>query len=278
MVNTGLRTDAPFPFSTAVRRCFEMIDDRLLDAIQSLIPKAGGRPPVIGIAGAQGCGKTTLAKTLAERRGGVAFSLDDLYLTKAERLALAGTVHPLLAVRGPPGTHDLDIGHAAIDGLTRGEAVALPRFDKLTDDRIAPTPCRRSPGIVVVEGWCLGATAEGEAALVDPVNALERDSDPLAVWRGYANAALAGAYQTFFRRFDVIVHLAAPSFDSVLAWRCEQEAGLLDIPPSDLPEARRRELAVFVQHFERVTRHMLAGGIGAGVVTLPLMGDRSLAV
>ena len=37
-------------------------------------------------------------------------SLDDLYLPKAERLRLARDVHPLLATRGVPGTHDVALG------------------------------------------------------------------------------------------------------------------------------------------------------------------------
>ena len=34
-------------------------------------------------------------------------SIDDFYLSKAKRKRLAASVHPLLAIRGVPGTHDV---------------------------------------------------------------------------------------------------------------------------------------------------------------------------
>lgn len=253
-----------------------MIDPRLIDLFEPLARPRDGRPAVIGVAGAQGSGKTTLAKAVAQRFGGAAFSLDDVYLTRAERGALAAKVHPLLAVRGPPGTHDLDLAHATLDKLVRGELVGLPRFDKLADDRAEEDPYRGPAKVVLVDGWCLGATAQDEAALAEPINALEREADDGGGWRRYVNDHLAGPYQTFFRRFDAIIHLAAPSFDGVLDWRCEQEAGLLGLTPGELPTERRAELARFIQHFERITRHMMAGGVGTAVTTIRLAPDRGL--
>ena len=105
-------------------------------------------PIVIGICGAQGSGKSTLAKLLKlliEADGALRaehLSLDDLYLSRAERRRLATDVHPLLATRGVPGTHDVALGIRTIDALTSGDAgtsVALPTFDKATDDRVAPS-------------------------------------------------------------------------------------------------------------------------------------------
>ena len=43
-------------------------------------------------------------------------SIDDLYLTRAARQALGQSVHPLLETRGVPGTHDVALGLAVIDG------------------------------------------------------------------------------------------------------------------------------------------------------------------
>jgi len=255
-----------------------MIDPRLIESFESLARRRDGRPAVIGISGAQGCGKTTLARALAQRFGGAGFSLDDVYFTRAEREALAAKVHPLLAVRGPPGTHDLDLAHATLDKLVRGELVGLPRFDKLADDRGEEEPYRGPANVVLVDGWCLGATPQDEAALAQTINPLEREADGDGAWRRYVNSELAGPYQTFFHRFDVIVHLAAPSFAGVLDWRCEQEAGLLGLVPGELPTARRTELARFIQHFERITRHMLDGGVGPGVTTVRITPDRHLPV
>ena len=57
---------------------------------------------VLGINGSQGSGKSTLSNFLAEylasehERKVVELSIDDLYLPRAEREALAARVHPLL--------------------------------------------------------------------------------------------------------------------------------------------------------------------------------------
>src|SRR5690606_33559805 len=81
-----------------------MIDARLLDAVGSLVARHArpGRIPLIGVAGAQGSGKTTLARAAARRLGAAHLSLDDVYLTQAERAQMGRSVHPLFAVRGPP--------------------------------------------------------------------------------------------------------------------------------------------------------------------------------
>lgn len=260
-----------------------MISPALLDVVCDLAAAraAPGRPPLIGVAGPQGSGKTTLARAVAARLNGASFSMDDVYLRKAERAALAARVHPLFAVRGPPGTHDLDLADRTVAALRAAgpdSVTPLPAFDKLADDR-TPTEAwpvfRGRPGAILVDGWCLGATRQAPADLVRPVNALEREEDPNAVWRSYADEALAGRYQAFFRGFDAIVFLAAPSFSCVLDWRCEQEAGLMGVAPHDLPAARRTALARFVQHFERITVHMLAGGCVADRI-VRLGADRSV--
>ncbi|MBD3818106.1 MAG: kinase [Brevundimonas diminuta] len=261
-----------------------MIEARLLDAVGSLAA-LHARPdhiPLIGIAGAQGSGKTTLARAAAERLGAAYLSLDDVYLTGAERQALAREVHPLFAVRGPPGTHDLGLLERTLAALRAAGAdsrTPLPAFDKLADDRAPRTDWpvfAGRPSAVLVDGWCLGATPQAEADLAAPVNALEAERDGQGIWRRAANAALAAPYAETFARFDAVLFLKAPSFDAVLDWRCEQEAGLMGLPPADLPSARRAELAVFIQHFERITRHMLAGGVRADLV-FQLDADRRLS-
>ncbi len=250
-----------------------MIDARLLDAVGSLAA-AHARPdhiPLIGIAGAQGSGKTTLARDAAARLGAAHLSLDDVYLTRAERQTLARDVHPLFAVRGPPGAHDLGLLDRTLTSLRAAEAdsrTPLPAFDKLADDRAPRTDWpvfAGRPSAVLVDGWCLGATPQAEADLAAPINALEAEQDGEGRWRRAANAALAGPYAEVFARFDAVLFLKAPSFDAVLDWRCEQEAGLMGLPPAELPPARRAELAIFIQHFERITRHMLAGGVRADI-------------
>src|SRR5687767_10663938 len=70
---------------------------------------------LVGVSGCQGSGKTTLASLLVlmlrELLGlrAINLSIDDFYLTHAERQTLSRSVHPLLATRGVPGTHDVQL-------------------------------------------------------------------------------------------------------------------------------------------------------------------------
>lgn len=230
------------------------------------------RPPLIGVVGAQGCGKTTLARAAADRFGAVQISIDDVYLTRSEREALARDVHPLLLHRGPPGTHDLGLLQQLINALSAAgpdDETPIPDFDKRGDDRRPVDRWRRfrgRPSAILIDGWCLGALPEDEAALERPVNALEREQDPDGGWRRAVNRFVGGSYADFVARFDAVLFLKAPGFDVVLDWRGQQEADLLGIAPADLPDEERRRLAVFIQYFERITRRMLAGGVRADVV------------
>ena len=251
-----------------------MIDPRLIAAVETLIA-AHARPghvPLIAIAGSQGSGKTTLARAVAARTGAAHLSLDDVYLTHAERQVLARTVHPLFATRGPPGTHDLALLHRVIAALSAAgpdDRTPLPVFDKLADDRLPPEAWpvfTGRPVAILLDGWCLGASPQDAAALAAPVNALERDRDADGRWRRAVNDRLAGPYRALFARFDALLFLQAPGLDVVLDWRCEQEAGLMGLAPAGLPAARRARVAGFIEYFERITRSMIDGGVAADVV------------
>lgn len=245
----------------------------LVDRVGGLIargPRDGsGRPPLIAIVGAQGSGKTTLAREAADGFGGVQISIDDVYLTRAEREAMAREVHPLFLTRGPPGTHDLALLQQLIDRLSiagSDDDTPIPDFDKRGDDRWPPERWRRyvgRPSAILVDAWCLGALPQAEADLAAPLNALEREHDPDGRWRRAVNGFVAGPYAAFAARFDAILFLQAPGFDVVLDWRSQQEADLLGLAPADLPAAERERLAGFIQYFERITRRMLDDGVRA---------------
>ncbi len=243
-----------------------MIDPRLTNAILARIKAARAalhrQPLVIGICGAQGSGKTTLVTQLEQqlaKRGvrAAALSLDDLYKSRAERQVLATTVHPLFATRGVPGTHDLALGLATIAAMERGEGAPLPRFSKAADDRLPVTQWPHAPEqceVLLLEGWCLGARPQDDVTV--PVNALEALEDQDAVWRGYANSALAGDYQRLFARIDCLVMLAAPDWAVVAKWREQQEAELRAGGGAAVMSAA--EVARFIQYYERLTRWILA--------------------
>src|SRR5690606_26052033 len=145
----------------------------------------------------------------------VQISIDDVYLTRAEREALAREVHPLLLTRGPPGTHDIGLLGDLIDQLSvagPADETAIPDFDKRGDDRWPQDRWRRfrgRPAAVLIDAWHLGATAQDAAQLATPVNALERERDPDGLCRGWVNDQLAGPYAAFHDRFDALVHLKA---------------------------------------------------------------------
>ena len=243
---------------------------------------------VMGICGAQGSGKSTLTAALAkvlEIRGVrvVTLSLDDLYLSRAERQALAGKVHPLLATRGVPGTHNVQAGLQLLQALSQEGRVRLPRFDKAMDDPLPQSalPEVASPvDVVLFEGWCVGARPQPVADLVDPINHLEADHDHDGRWRGFVNAQLQGPYAQLFSRLDALVFLQAPSFDVVAGWRLEQEnklrerlrkAGVSIQGLMDDAAVRR-----FVAHYERVTRALQAEAPQRADVLIRLQADRSI--
>jgi D-glycerate 3-kinase len=220
---------------------------------------------VVGVCGSQGSGKSTgvaLLKILLEAEGlrAAALSIDDLYLSKDARQKLAEEVHPLLATRGPPGTHDVALGEGVLGALAKPQMTAIPRFDKSRDTRMDPSHWDQLQGpadVILFEGWCVGAKPQPPDLLAEPVNALERDADPDGRWRTYVNDALAGSYQRLFGRIGFLIFLAAPSFEVVAGWRKEQEAKLRARIDGSSHVMSDDEIDRFVQFYERLTRFML---------------------
>ena len=253
-----------------------------------LSPRLGRGPLIIGIAGAQGSGKSTLVAQVTQRlavAGGIvetagaiaaAVSLDDFYLPKSRRQALARSVHPLLATRGVPGTHDLPLLLDVLLRVRAGRPVSLPVFDKLADDRLAPQHWRRFDriDILLLEGWCVGARPQPQGALARPVNMLEAREDRGARWRTHVNQALAGEYQRAWAMLDALAFLAAPDWETVPRWRAEQEAGLVRAAGRTgmAPAAITR----FCAHYERLTRWQLMDTPRRAGLTLQLDGDRQV--
>ena len=239
----------------------ELIAAALADA---LAHRRQGQPALLAISGLQGSGKSTFAAqvvALAQAQGlqAEALSIDDVYLTAAERRHLAEHVHPLLGTRGPPGSHDLPLAHAVLDAVAAGKPLRLPRFDKLGDDRLPESQwslVSQPLDLLVMEGWLLGTPAEADSALTTPLNDLERTEDPDGIWRGYCNQTLARDYPALWQRFDRLWLLKAPSFEIVSQWRGQQEQALLAAEPGR-KGMDRQQLQRFLQHYERVSRQAL---------------------
>jgi D-glycerate 3-kinase len=269
----------PPSYARLVRRLYAPLAGRIAGASR---PTAG--PLVVGLTGPQGSGKSTMAAVLARLLTSIGvraevLALDDLYLPLAERRRLAREVHPLLLTRGAPGTHDVALGLELLEALTQPGPTPIPRFDKATDDRADRGDWRLAHGpaeVVLFEGWCVGASPEPAVDLVQPINDLERDQDPHGVWRAYVNDALAGPYQALFQPLGFRVLLTAPDFGVVLGWRRRQEEKLRArlAATGKAGGLTDQELAVFVQHYERLTRHILANDPARADVVVRLGRDR----
>ncbi|WP_439107891.1 hypothetical protein [Congregibacter sp.] len=267
------------------------IAERFFEPLAGLIAahrKQRGSTLRVALNGSQGSGKSTLGEylcvCLAEEYGfsAVALSLDDFYLTRAERLVLADKVHPLLKTRGVPGTHDVTLLRDVLQALGQAaeEPVLVPRFDKSTDDRApqeAWTRCNAPVDVIILEGWCLGARSELPDALAAPINTLEREEDPDSQWRNYSNQQLKDQYESLYDALDFWIMLAAPGFEQVLRWRAEQEQKLRDAVGGQgdglMDDAA---LSRFVQHFERYTRQCLSDLPERADVLLRMDADRKI--
>jgi D-glycerate 3-kinase len=239
--------------------------------IDDVIAKARARrpePPLIGVSGAQGSGKSHHCRAYVAAHPRVAhFSLDDVYFTKAERAQLAKRFHPLFATRGPPGAHAVGLALATIAALRNAQPSSetpLPRFDKASDDRAPEETWPRfngRPDAILFDGWCLGALPDDFGPA--PINTVESEEDPDGRWRAQINKDLAERYQPFFASFDAIIYLQPPSWEIVRAWRGQQECETLGRALTADDEAR---LDRFLMHYERLTRAMMAGRHTASVI------------
>ena len=242
--------------------------------------KTADTPPLIGFSGCQGSGKSTLvalmAKVMREVYGvsTVVLSLDDFYLTKAARAALAESIHPLFATRGVPGTHDLALLNETISALRQPSgAVPVPAFDKALDDRTEMVHWRQVSApvqLIFLEGWCVGLSPQQESELQASINPMEAEQDPSLAWRSEVNRQLANEYADVFGSLDALLLLQAPSFDAVFEWRWQQEQRLSkqfqqDHPDRPDPTMSRSEVADFILHYQRLTEH--------GLKTLPDRAD-----
>ncbi len=137
-----------------------------------------GRPLIQGILGGQGTGKTTLTQGLSVilsqmGQSTAQLSLDDLYLSYGDRLKLQQS-DPRLLWRGPPGTHDIELGIRTLNAVKTaapGSPISLPQFDKSLHqgqgDRTSPI-LQPAPSIFFFEGWFVGATPLDDALFADP--------------------------------------------------------------------------------------------------------------
>jgi D-glycerate 3-kinase len=138
-----------------------------------------------GILGGQGTGKTTLASILTQIFHHLGLrvcqiSLDDLYKTYADRLLLQ-QADPRLIWRGPPGTHDVDLGIEILRRLKQKQyPVAIPRFDKSAWEGMGDRANFESVteiDIVLFEGWFVGVQPIAPQAFEQALPPINTESD-----------------------------------------------------------------------------------------------------
>ncbi len=256
--------------------------------------RSGSEALVWGVNGAQGTGKSTLVRFLelvlthSYRFKVATLSIDDFYLSKADRQRMAQQVHPLFVTRGVPGTHQVELGCEIIRQLKNADAntpVKLPGFDKAQDDCVPPEQWREVTGpfdLILFEGWCVGCQPQPDNRLTLPVNELEAEEDSTGVWRGYVNQQLRSVYPAWYNQIDRLILLACPGFEQVLEWRSLQESKLLNElkrqgKPVSATLTGKKQLERFIQHYERLTRWSLATLPPVADVVLPLRKDHRIA-
>lgn len=217
---------------------------------------------VLGIHGPQGSGKSTLSKTICESLmsaniRAVRVSQDDFYLGKAQRQKLAKKIHPLLAHRGVPGTHDLPLALSIFRDLKVRQPVEIPVFDKAADDLFEndQSAAVGPVDVIVLEGWCVGLPDQLHQELQDnpqPVNEREAKEDADSSWRLFV-AESNRLYQPWYEMIDYLVGLKVPSFDCVAHWRWQQECELFEKTGQRYFNSEA-EIRDFISCFERVTR------------------------
>ncbi|MEH2392861.1 MAG: glycerate kinase [Nostoc sp.] len=212
-----------------------------------------GRPLIQGILGGQGTGKTTISnvlKLILNQLGyrTLSLSLDDLYKTYSDRLVLTQQ-DPRLILRGPPGTHDVDLGLNVLDQIRQLQSpVMVPRFDKSAyggaGDRTTPEIVT-DIDIVLFEGWFVGVCPIEPDVFDTAPPPIITDED-----RAFArdiNLRLHD-YLPLWERLDSLIVLYPTDYRYSLEWRKQAEQQMIAAVKSGMNSA---EIEKFVNYFWR---------------------------
>ncbi|MEH1796947.1 MULTISPECIES: glycerate kinase [unclassified Nostoc] len=211
------------------------------------------RPLIQGILGGQGTGKTTMSKVLSLILNQLGYrtlslSLDDLYKTYSDRLVLTQQ-DPRLIWRGPPGTHDVDLGLDVLDKIRQSQnSVMVPRFDKSAykgaGDRTNPEMIT-GVDIVLFEGWFVGVRPINEDIFDTAQPPIFTDED-----RAFArdmNRRLHD-YLPLWERLDSLILLYPTDYRCSLEWRKQAEQQMIAAGKSGMSNS---EIEQFVNYFWR---------------------------
>jgi D-glycerate 3-kinase len=214
-----------------------------------------GRTLIQGLLGGQGTGKTSLGiilQILLSHFGKtfLSISLDDIYKTYADRQKMQ-VIHPDLIWRGPPSTHDVELGIQVLQQLrdrnvTNPKPIAIPRFDKSlhhgTGDRVAPE-ISYGADIILFEGWFVGMRPL-------PVDTLDNFVTPIlsASDRKIAIACNANLhkYAPLWEYLDRLIVIIPENYKYSLQWRLEAEHNLMAAGKAGMSD---QQISQFVEYF-----------------------------
>ena len=227
------------------------------------------KPYLVGLSGGQGTGKTTISsiiKIILEKYFKLKvfkISIDDFYKTRKERLYLSKKVHTMLAIRGVPGTHDVQM---MLNFFKKAKSknfkkIDLPNFNKAVDDRLPKKnwyKIKEQPDVIIFEGWCVGAKAELNETLKKPKNSLEKVNDQKLVWREYVNKQLKSKYKRLYSQLNCMIYLKAKNFSLLQKWRLKQERKLWlkNKKPLRHKIMSKGDVINFMQTYQRITENM----------------------
>jgi len=247
------------------------------------------KPLMIGLAGGQGSGKTTISSILTLilqkyfKLNVFKISIDDFYKTRRDRRLLSKNKHPLLMTRGVPGTHDIDLMLSFFKKIKdkNFKSLEVPTFNKAIDDRCSKSlwhKVKTKPDVVIFEGWCVGARAQLSSQLKKPINSLEKVYDQGAKWRIYVNNQLKNKYKTLFNQLDGLLYLKAKNFNLLREWRLKQERklGVQTKNKKNLKIMSSGDVINFMQSYQRITQQMFKDALKSSSIIMNLNSNHQI--
>jgi len=247
------------------------------------------KPLIIGLAGGQGSGKTTISSILTLilqkyfKLNVLKVSIDDFYKTRKDRKLLSKNKHPLLMTRGVPGTHDINLILSFFTKIKdkNFRSLQIPTFNKAIDDRCPKSlwhKIKSKPDVIIFEGWCVGARAQSSVQLKKPINLIEKVYDQSAKWRTHVNSQLKKKYKTLFRQLDEILYLKAKNFNLLREWRLKQERKLLVQTKNkkNLKIMSSADVINFMQTYQRITQQMFKDALKSSSIIMNLNSNHQI--
>ena len=211
------------------------------------------RTLIRGILGGQGTGKTTLCIILELILNYLGFSvaslsIDDIYLTHAEREELK-LQDSRLIWRGPPGTHDVNLGLQTIEQCLQSDGdlnILMPRFDKSayngSGDRINPKAIKK-PDILLFEGWFVGVKPIAEDCFDNcPYPIVTAEDKQFAK----DNNQRLQAYLPLWDKLDSLIILYPEDYRLSRQWRKDAERKMMATGKAGMSD---KEIDRFVEYF-----------------------------